>query len=179
MRRLLVVDDDAFVLKALTAFLERRLVDADVRVEAFVDPRAALKRAAEASFDAVVADYRMPAMDGIAFLAAMRDLQPGAVRLMLTMTADFDAVQAAINRAQIFRYVTKPWDAQLAEVMRDAFARHDRDGEMRRLAEMQRRDGHRPSAHDLELRRLEALEPGITHVDWGPDGSVMLVADDA
>jgi DNA-binding NtrC family response regulator len=179
MRRLLVVDDDAFVLKALTAFLERRLADADVAVEAFADPRAALKRAANTAFDAVVADYRMPAMDGVAFLCAMRDLQPDAVRLMLTTTADFDAVQAAINRAQIFRYVTKPWDAQLADVMRDAFVRHDRDGEMRGLAELQRRDGHRPTARDLELRRLEALEPGITHVDWGPDGSVLLQLDAA
>jgi hypothetical protein len=56
----------------------------------------------------VMSDMRMPGMDGAAFLARARQVQPDAVRLLLTGQADMTSAIAAINEGQIFRFLTKP-----------------------------------------------------------------------
>ncbi|RME23104.1 MAG: response regulator [Deltaproteobacteria bacterium] len=60
----------------------------------------------------VVSDMRMPGMDGAAFLAAVREKCPDTVRMLLTGQADMESAISAVNRGQIFRFLTKPCPAK-------------------------------------------------------------------
>jgi len=175
MRRLLLVDDEINVLHALQRALYRHFGREEIRIEISVDPREALARVAECAFDVIISDFRMPPMSGVEFLKAVKGLQPAAVRLMLSAATEFDTVVTAINDAEIFRYLAKPWkDADLQEVIALALARRDQLLEDRTLADEVRVERSMLSAEDHEARRLEIAEPGITKVKWGPDGAVML-----
>lgn len=61
-----------------------------------------------ASFDVVVSDMQMPKMNGASVLAAFRLRAPDTTRVLLTGHADLDAAIAAVNRGQVFRFLTKP-----------------------------------------------------------------------
>jgi two-component system, probable response regulator PhcQ len=108
VRRLLVVDDEPHVLSSLRRSLRRHFA-ATLEIETFDDPMAALARSREREFDVVVSDLRMPETDGVSFLTLMAAVQPRAVRMMLTGSADFESAQRAVNDAQVFRYLCKPW----------------------------------------------------------------------
>lgn len=171
MRRIMLVDDEINVLKALQRVVARTM--AGVRVEIFDDPTAALERVSEMAFDLVVSDYRMPIMDGISFLSEVKRVQPDTVRLVLSAQADMQALVEAINRAEIFRFLAKPWDDDdLVATLRAAFARRDATLEERRLADEQRVVRGEMTPAEVALRRLEEEEPGITRVDWTPDGGI-------
>lgn len=175
MRRILLVDDEANMLSALQRALRNCLPDMDLKIEVFTDPEQALLRCGEVPFDVVISDYRMPAMDGISLLRLVRDIQPDAVRLVLSASTEFETVMMAINQAEIFRYIPKPWsEAELKNVVELACARRDRAVEDRRLANESRAAHGRLSPQELEALRLEEEEPGITRVNWGDDGSVRL-----
>lgn len=175
--RILIVDDESHVLAALTRLLHREL-PRDCVVETFTHAAAALQRAWEVPFDAVVSDYRMPEMDGVAFLRAFAEIQPHPPRLMLSAAADFDTLVSAINEVGLYRYLPKPWDEDvLLATLREALAAYARDGEARRLADERRGELGQLSPEELERRRLEAQEPGITRVHWDPNGGVQLDDD--
>jgi two-component system probable response regulator PhcQ len=100
----------------------------------------------------------------------VKGIQPDAVRLMLSASTEFAEVSSAINRAEVFRYVAKPWEGEeLKKIFLQAFERRD---------EILRARARAPasvlSAQDLEAHRLEIEEPGITRVRRAPDGSVYL-----
>ena len=174
MRRIMVVEDEALQRKALEVALARQFPGDDVVVEAFADPAAALARARAVDVAVAVADYRMPGMNGIAFLRALRAVRPLATRLMLTASADIDTAVMAVNSAELFRFIRKPWDQSLRRAVADALARHEEvaAAEYLRAATVPAPSGETAAAR--ALRELEASEPGITHVRWGPDGSVLL-----
>lgn len=56
----------------------------------------------------VVSDFKMPGMNGVEFLKAVKTRHPMTVRMMLTGFADMDATMAAVNEGYIFRFLTKP-----------------------------------------------------------------------
>ena len=62
----------------------------------------------EGPFAVVVADYRMPGMDGIQFLRRAREIAPDTVRMMLTGYAELNQAIDAVNEGSIFRFLTKP-----------------------------------------------------------------------
>lgn len=109
MMTLLIVDDEPLVLSALQRSLRRRW-GKTLRVATETDPLQALERARHETFDVVISDMRMPEVDGVAFLTLMSAVQPDSVRMMLTGTADFETARLAIQDADVFRYLTKPWD---------------------------------------------------------------------
>ena len=180
MSRILIVDDDESILKAL-----RRLLTVTpcvigeqsfkLTVEVFSTPLDALEKAKHTAYDLVLSDYRMPVMNGVQFLKAFRNIQPEAARLILSGYADLNGLIAAINEAGISRFISKPWnDYELISAIGQALAVRELTLENQRLADQTRLAMGTLSAEDIELKRLEADEPGITHVNWGPDGSVLL-----
>lgn len=175
MRRFLLVDDEINVLHALQRALRQYVREKDLHVEIFTEPDKALERAGETAFDLVISDYRMPGIDGVSFLKTMKGIQPDAVRLMLSASSEFDAVVNAVNEAEVFRYIAKPWHIQeVEEIVHLALARRDQLIEDRRLADELRVKRGQMTPQEAETKRLEEEEPGITKVNWGPDGSVRL-----
>jgi two-component system probable response regulator PhcQ len=168
MRRLLLLDDEINVLHALQRTLHQCHFATELRIETFTEPTQALVRAVEVDFDLVISDYHMPHMDGIEFLRRLRQLQPDAVRLILSASTDFDTVRRAINEVEILRFIPKPWQlSDLQEVILLGLARRDHSDAVKlKLGEL--------TPRQLAERRLEADEPGITKVNWGEDGSVGL-----
>jgi DNA-binding NtrC family response regulator len=180
MSRILIVDDELAILHALQRLL--RAVPCTyanmvfpLQVEIFTSPKDALHRVAQTPFDLVLTDYRMPEMDGVALLTQVRAIQPDTARLILSGYADLNVLVRAINDVEIYRFIAKPWnDYELVAAIAQALHNRDLLLENRRLADEARAEIGELSAEELETKRLEALEPGITRVNWGPDGSVVL-----
>lgn len=174
MPTLLLVDDEVSVLAALKRSLRQHFGTA-ISMELCSDPAAGLQRALERSFDIVVCDLRMPGIDGMGFLTRFSEIQPLCVKLMLTGSADFATAQRAVNEIGIFRYLTKPWqDAELAEHVQAALDHAQAAAVQREQATAWAASQGEISPQELERRRLERLEPGLTLVDWGADGAVLM-----
>jgi DNA-binding NtrC family response regulator len=103
----LIVDDEEMVLTALRSFLQ---LETSYRVLTTTSPEAALDIIRNDFVDVIVADFMMPAMDGIEFLKRARDLRPHATRILLTGYADVQNAIRAINEAGLYHYLEKPWD---------------------------------------------------------------------
>lgn len=111
---LLSVDDDTDVLQAVERDL-RSHYGASYRVLASDSPEAALDllkqlKVRNDSVALLLADQRMPKMDGVHFLQAAREIFPDAKRALLTAYADTNAAISAINQANINYFFMKPWD---------------------------------------------------------------------
>ena len=111
---LLTVDDDPDVLRAIERDL-RSQYGAEYRVVSSDSPEGALDllKALKVRNDGVallLADQRMPHMDGVVFLQQARQIFPDAKRALLTAYADTNAAIAAINQANLDYFFMKPWD---------------------------------------------------------------------
>jgi response regulator RpfG family c-di-GMP phosphodiesterase len=102
--KILFVDDDANLLSALRRGLRKKF---DIAVA--VGPKLGLEVVESVGpFAVVVADMRMPDMNGIEFLTHVRAKHPDTVRMMLTGNADLQTAIDAVNEGNIFRFLTKP-----------------------------------------------------------------------
>lgn len=174
MHRILLVDDEPHVLSALKRALRAGFGDA-LKVETESSPCQALVRAGEVAFDLVISDFRMPEMDGVLFLERLRALQPHAVRMMLSASTEVQTVMRALNDVEVHRFICKPWqEDELIHHVAEALARGGQAREQRELADQMRVQRGQLSPSELELRRLESIEPGLTQVEWGPNGEVLM-----
>ncbi|GGZ06739.1 response regulator [Pseudoduganella plicata] len=172
MSKILLVDDDPNILSALQrALLQGWQGPAAPQIESFTNPFDALNRICVCEFDLIICDYMMPQMSGGELLQALRDVAPDTVRIMLSGSATFDTVLSAINEAQAFRFLSKPWDsAELTESVRLGLAQR----EALLAARARAADRAPPTPQELEARRLEAEEPGLLTVRRDANGSVIL-----
>lgn len=110
IRRVLIVDDEPNIVSAVQRELNSPpFVHYRYQIEGFTDPRKAIERAREQAFDVVISDYRMPEMDGLAFLKALAEIQPDCVRIVLSGQTDMDALIRMINESHVYRFIPKPW----------------------------------------------------------------------
>ena len=115
MEKILLVDDEPLILKALVRLLQRTPCLCDGRLfklelVTFTDPSKALEYVRNHQVSLVLSDYRMPGMDGVELLTAIKTLQPDTSRIIISGYADLNALINAINRAHIYRFVAKPWN---------------------------------------------------------------------
>jgi len=114
MNRILVVDDDALILQALSRILQAE----GYEVICHLDPLKALQ---ERDFIVVITDFMMPQMNGVELLAQLRKNVPTAIRVLLTAAGDFKVASDAINRGEVYRILSKPWSiADLSSCVRQA-----------------------------------------------------------
>lgn len=104
----LFVDDEKNILSTL-----RRLC----RREAYTVLTAgsgaeALDLLAERPASVIISDYRMPEMTGVEMLARAKDIIPDSIRIILSGFADTQSVVEAINKGEVYRFLSKPWDDQ-------------------------------------------------------------------
>jgi response regulator RpfG family c-di-GMP phosphodiesterase len=119
--RILLVDDEPNLLDGL-----RRQLRREFSVEVATSGPAGLAAVADnGPFIVVVSDFRMPGMDGAAFLAAARKATPDTTRILLTGQADLAGTAAVVNEGQVFRLLLKPVDHEvLKAALRDGIAHH-------------------------------------------------------
>jgi len=156
--RILFVDDEQNVLRSLTRLF------LDDPYEVLTAPSGAeglliLERCG--TVPVVIADYRMPGMNGVEFLGEVRKGWPETVRIVLSGYADTDAIISAINEGQIYRFVAKPWnDAELRVTIANALELYDLGRTNHELTEELRRknDELMTLNQDLERRVVERME---------------------
>ena len=107
MSKILVVDDEEMVTSSLRNLFRLRT---DYQPLTFTSPVEALASVSTHNYDLVITDYLMPGMDGITFLSRFKEVQPQAVRILLTGYADKESAIRAINEIGLYQYVEKPWD---------------------------------------------------------------------
>jgi DNA-binding NtrC family response regulator len=133
MHKIMIVDDEENILKALSRTLRR---ESDWEVECYSTAEDALRRARSCIFDAVVSDCNMPGRNGIDFLSELREIQPDACRILITGMVNIDTLLQAINQAGAFRFFAKPWDDEALMVgIREGLRYRDMLVENRMLAE--------------------------------------------
>src|SRR3989454_7377048 len=103
----LIVDDDLALLEALPEALRLRM--GGVTVETADSAAVALERIAARDYDAIVADIRMPGMDGLELLAEIRTRRPDTPTLMITAHGENDLVVGAL-RGGACDFIPKPID---------------------------------------------------------------------
>ena len=126
---ILVVDDEQDNLDAFR-FNFRKTFDI---LTATSGPEA-LAILAEKPVAVVVTDQRMPKMTGVELLREVRTRAPETVGIILTAFTDVDVLIEAINLGQVYRYITKPWDAkEVRGVLQYAIERFHLTEENKRL----------------------------------------------
>lgn len=110
--KILYVDDEENNLNSFKAAF-RREYDITVALSAS-EAKEILKNN---TFQIIITDQRMPGITGVDFLASIISEYPEAIRMLLTGYADIQAVIDAINKGQIYQYITKPWDEQQMRVI--------------------------------------------------------------
>lgn len=123
---ILFVDDERSILNSI----KRVVRPLDWNVTFVTSGEEALELMANESYAVVVSDMRMPGMNGSEFLAKVKELQPFAVRVLLSGYADIHDVRDAVNNAGIFNYLPKPWCSDsLVEVIEGAIELHEQQVE--------------------------------------------------
>ena len=165
---ILLVDDEQNVLAAL----KRALAEEPYRVLTATSGEEGLALMAEERVKVVVSDERMPGMAGAEFLTEVRHRHPETVRMMLTGHASIEATMKAVNRGEIYRFFTKPWNEQeLKLTLRGAVEKFDLEEENRRLLKTVKRQSQ-------ELKALAAKYPGIADLERDEQGSIVIDVDE-
>lgn len=104
---IILVDDEEMVLTSLRSILS---LETDYEVHTFLSAIEALGFIEKNEIDLVISDYLMPEMDGISFLAKVREIRPEVPRIILTGYADKENAIKAINEVGLYQYIEKPWE---------------------------------------------------------------------
>ena len=149
---ILSVDDDVQVLASVERDLRDRYGD-DYRVLTAPSGAEALEALTELQrrgtpIALLVADQRMPGMEGTEFLEVSRPLAPDARRVLLTAYADLEVLIDAVNSGAVDRYVQKPWDSkEFSMILKQGIAHHVTLRENRRMRPGQCRQGWQLEDH--------------------------------
>lgn len=126
--RVLLVDDEAMILRLETTILER----AGYEVETACDGHEGLGLAARRPFDVAIVDYDMPSVDGLDVLRELRELQPNCQRILCSGNLNLPVVMEAVNRGEISRVIQKPVTPhELLETVNDSIAARERANQLR------------------------------------------------
>ncbi|RAJ86048.1 response regulator receiver domain-containing protein [Chitinophaga dinghuensis] len=104
---ILYIDDEVHNLNAFKASF-RRLYNVFTAASA----EEAEKLLKEQEFHIIISDQRMPKMTGIEFFESILERYPEPIRMLLTGYADINAVVDAINKGQVYKYFSKPWNEE-------------------------------------------------------------------
>lgn len=175
MIKIQLVDDEANILSALRRLLKPQ----GWEVHTYDNVEAALGGLLEHDYAVIVSDYQMPAADGVTYLQFAKQRQPDAMRLVLSAHGDRNSMIKAINQAEVYRFLSKPWDDyELVTAIQSAIDLYQLKVENRRLRNEVDTQKVMLRAREQELLRLESENPGITRVQRDADGSVLISDND-
>lgn len=129
--KILYVDDEENNLQAFKASFRR-----DYKVFIAISAQEARDFLKTEMVDIIITDQRMPEETGVDFLASIIPLYPDPIRILLTGYTDIQAVIDAINKGQVYHYLTKPWEEDyLRTVIKNAFEIYALRKENKKLTE--------------------------------------------
>ena len=115
--KILYVDDEENNLQAFKATFRR-----DYKIFLAISAKEGEEILAREEIDLIITDQRMPEKTGVEFLESIIPIHPKPIRLLLTGYTDIQAVIDAINKGQVYHYLTKPWEEDyLRTVIKNAF----------------------------------------------------------
>lgn len=116
---LLLLDDEQDIINSL-----KRLLRKDYNIVSFTDGPSALDYLREHPIDIIISDMRMPIMNGAEFFTNAKDIQPNAIRILLTGYSDMETTIQAINDGGIYTYIGKPWENQELKLLLSQVSEH-------------------------------------------------------
>ncbi|MBN1904138.1 MAG: response regulator [Deltaproteobacteria bacterium] len=150
---ILLVDDEENILNALKRLLRKE----GYRLVSATSGRDGITLLKSNEIQLVICDQRMPDMNGIDFLAKVKDEYPNIIRVLLTGYTDIDSITESVNKGQIYKFFLKPWnDQNLKLEIRQCFEQY-------KLARTNRILQETVIEQNKELRRInENLEAMIS-----------------
>jgi len=121
LRKILIVDDEPSVLNSL-----KRTLRKEHDVILCQDGFSAMLVLKEQEIAAIIADQRMPKMNGVTLLEKAMEIQPDATRILITGYSDIQTVIDAINEGNVYYYIHKPWEPEDVNlIVRQAIERYN------------------------------------------------------
>ncbi|ADL54869.1 EAL domain-containing protein [Gallionella capsiferriformans] len=119
---LLLVDDEENVLLSLKRILRRE----GYQILTATSAEEGLEIMAKHQVNVVLSDQRMPGMSGVEFLRRVKTMHPNVVRMILSGYTEIGTLTDAINKGEIYQFITKPWENEaLTAMIREAFVRYE------------------------------------------------------
>jgi putative nucleotidyltransferase with HDIG domain len=116
----LFVDDEKTILELVGSLFQNK----GVKVLTANSPHEALEIIARQNISVLVTDNVMPEMSGLELLAKIRKISPDTVKIMMTAYVNLPTVLTAINKSEVFRSVTKPWQkGEMIKAVKDGIRR--------------------------------------------------------
>ncbi|MEE4352115.1 MAG: HD domain-containing phosphohydrolase [Desulfatiglans sp.] len=132
---ILLVDDEESITKSLRRLFRRE--GYNIATASSGQEGLDLLQKVDKPISLIISDQRMPGMNGAEFLEKAKGIHPHSIRFLLTGYSDMDAIVDAINRGEINRYITKPWnDNDLVLQVQQALEQYELAAENRRLTEL-------------------------------------------
>lgn len=175
----LIIDDEANILSSLKRLFQPfgyRILTAESGAEAL----ALLEKE---PVDLVISDMRMPQMNGAELLEQVRSKWPDVVRILLTGYSDMSSTIAAINRGEIYRYISKPWtDSEIVLTVHDALERKHLLAEKQRLEALTRQQNEElkvlnATLEDKVRERTEQLRDALEQLKKEYFASIQVFAN--
>jgi len=172
---ILLVDDETDVLNSLKRVFRTRK---HITVFAVNDAREGIKILSQNKIDLVISDQKMPGVEGNKFLGYVKDHFPYVVRIMLSGYAEQENMLSAINKGEVYRFITKPWDNQdLLVTIEKALEHGSLERENHRLTEeLKIKNEH---LEDLVSQRTANLEKAMATIKQQRDAARNSLKDTA
>ncbi|HMK61119.1 MAG TPA: response regulator [Dissulfurispiraceae bacterium] len=161
---ILIVDDEKSVLESI----KRAFMDDPYDVHIAQNAEDGMRLLSAIKMKVVISDEMMPGMSGADFLAKVSSNFPRVIRIMLTGHASLASAVKAINKGEIYRFFTKPWDDfELRFAVKTAIEKFDLEEENSRLLETVKKQA-------LNLKLIEKEFPGITQLEYDANGRILI-----
>ena len=148
--QILLVDDEHNILTSL----QRLFFDEEYKLHTASNGEEALEILKDQEMDLIIADYRMPGMSGTEFFRQARQVQPDAIRIILSGYANIQSLTDAINEGHIYKFIFKPWnDQDFKNTVRLALEQKALVMENKRLTEEITAKNQQLEEYNLQLER--------------------------
>ncbi len=145
---ILLVDDEPNI----TSALKRLLRKSNYQIFVASGGEQGLTILSENAIDVVISDMRMPNMDGAEFLSRVKKYDEKIIRILLTGYSDMSSTILAINDAEIFRYISKPWnDEDIQVTIKKGIELRELEKEKKRLEKLTKKQNKELLALNRDL----------------------------
>lgn len=116
---ILVVDDDRDMCRIISSFLK----DEGHRVDKAYDGEQAIKKIKRRGYNLMLLDYKLPDMDGINVLKAVRRIEP-SIKVIMISAYGSTSIKSIAKKLRVYRFLDKPFDVnRLIKIVKDALAK--------------------------------------------------------